>query len=294
VKKLAGSTAIVTGASRGIGVHIARALAGKGAKVALVARSVPQLDQQRRDLAATGATVLAVAADVTIPSERARVLQETEEQLGPVDILVNNAGIELMSHYDELPADEIARLIDVNLIAPMLLTRAVIPGMIDRGRGHIVNMASMAGKCGAPFAAPYSASKFGLVGFTHALRAEYRGAPVGFSVVCPGFVTDDGMYADFAQALDIEAPRLVGTTSPAKVAAAVLEAIQKNRPDIIVNDMPMRPLFALLAAFPRLHSVVMQATGTTGMMGRVADARRSQPAPVVIDLDEREEHRART
>ena len=291
--KLAGSTAIVTGASRGLGVHIARGLAAKGVQLALVARSAQQLEEVRRDLVSNGAKVRTISADVVIPSERQRVLDETESTLGPVDILVNNAGIELMSHYEDLPADEIARLIDVNLIAPMLLTRAVVPGMLARGRGHVVNMASIAGKCGAPYAAPYSASKFGLVGFTHALRAEYHGQPVNFSVVCPGFVTEAGMYADFAETEGILAPRLIGTTTPAKVTAAVLEAITKNRPDIVVNRMPMRPLFMLLNAFPRVHSLVMRRTGTTAMMGKVADARKAAPAQVVIDLD-REQHPART
>lgn len=288
MKKLAGATAIVTGASRGLGVHIARALADRGAKVALVARSQADLNDVRRSIVTeTKTTVIAVPADVSIPSERQRVLDTVETQLGPVDVLVNNAGIELMAHYEDLAPDDIAHLVDVNLIAPMLFTRAVLPGMLARGRGHVVNMSSLAGKCGAPFAAPYSASKFGLVGLTHALRAEHRGSPVRFSVVCPGFVEDDGMYAQFADGLGIRAPRLVGTTTPAKVTAAVVRAIERDRPDITVNRVPMRPLFTLINAFPRVHSVVMKLTGTTGMMGRVADARRAAPAPVVIDLADR-------
>jgi short-subunit dehydrogenase len=288
-RTLAGSTAIVTGASRGLGTHIATRLAQRGVRLALVARSAPHLDELRRRLVDAGAPkVCAIAADVTIPSERQRVVDETEADVGPIDILVNNAGLELMAHYDELAPDDIARLLDVNLAAPMLLTRAVLPGMLARGRGHVVNMASTAGKVGAPFAASYTASKYGLVGFTQALRAEFLGQPVRFSAVCPGFVRESGMYADFGEALGIRAPRLVGTTTPAKVCDAVIGALEKDRAEIVVNAMPLRPLFTLLAAFPGATARVMRLTGVTRMMGKVADSRRvnADSAPVVIDLEE--------
>ena len=134
--------------------------------------------------------------------------------------------------------------VEVNLIAAMLLTRAVLPGMLDRQRGHIVNISSGAGKVGVPFAVAYATSKHGLVGFTNSLRCEYLKSPVGFSVVCPGFVTETGMYARWEDH-GAKAPKLVGRSTPDKVAHVVVRCIQKNRGEALVNTLPVRPLIVL-------------------------------------------------
>ncbi len=192
-------TAIVTGASRGIGVYIARALAEEGANLSLAARSADELEQVRAEMEALGVEVIATICDVAVREDRARLIERTEAELGPIDILINNAGIERVRRFETAPDSDFTDTLAINLEAPILLTRAVVPGMLARKRGHVVNIASGAGKVGVAYGTSYCASKHGLVGFTHALRAEYEKSPVGFSVVCPGFVTDAGMYDRWEQ-----------------------------------------------------------------------------------------------
>src|SRR5947199_5309446 len=122
------------------------------------------------------------------------LIERAEHCLGPIDLLVNNAGVEHSSSFDRAPRSELLETMNVNLMAPMLLTHAVLPGMLERGRGHVVFMSSAAGKIGPAYEAPYGATKAGLMALTQGLRREYRKQPVSFSVVTPGFVAGDGMY----------------------------------------------------------------------------------------------------
>src|ERR671933_2968955 len=115
-------------------------------------------------------------------------------------------------------------MVDLNLTAPILLTHRVLPGMLERGRGHVVFISSVAGKIGPPYVEPYAATKKGLIGLTQSLRSEYHNAPVGFSVVCPGFVAGDGMYQRMKENEGVKSNRLLGETTLDKVGKAVLEA----------------------------------------------------------------------
>lgn len=271
--EIEGKVAVVTGGSRGLGVTVGRALGDAGARVALAARSREDLDAARERVAEHAAEAVAIRADVTDADDRIRLVDEVETALGPIDILVNNAGVEAVDAFDRLEPAAIEAVIGVNLTAALLLTREVLPGMLERRRGHVVNMASAAGKVGAPFQAVYSAGKFGLVGATAALRAEYHDRPVGFSAVCPGFVTDEGMYARFEEQ-GIRAPRLVGTTSPPKVARAVIRAIEGDRAEVIVNDVPLRPLLVLAQMIPSLQASMTRLTGITEMGRQASEVSR--------------------
>jgi short-subunit dehydrogenase len=271
MKELRGATALVTGASRGIGVHIAKALAEQGVNVALAARSEADLVATRDVIAKLGVKTLAVPTDVTVASHRHALLERTETELGPIDILVNNAGLEAATAFEAMPEETIERVVAINLTAALLLIREVVPGMLARGRGHVVNIASGAGKLALPFATPYSATKFALVGATQALRAEYRDTPVRFSVICPGFVRGEGMYATH-EADGAAAPRVAGRTTPEKVAQAVVKAIVKDRPEILVNSSPVRPLLMLTAAFPSAHGALFHYTGITSWGRRAASS----------------------
>jgi short-subunit dehydrogenase len=273
MKDLGGANAIVTGASRGLGVGIARHLAAAGVNLALAARSAEQLEQVRDDLVGLGVKAAAIPTDVTVASQRAELVERATGELGPIDILINNAGVEMTAAYQDMDPSEIEETIAINLTAAMLLTRAVLPGMLERGKGHVVNIASGAGKAGVPYGVPYSATKFGLVGATQALRAEHLDSPVGFSVICPGFVTDEGMYARF-EAAGLRAPRLVGTTTPDKVARAVVRAIKRNRVEMLVSDMPLRPLVVLGNALPQSAAPLMKGLGLTDFFRRAAESRR--------------------
>ena len=262
MKDLRGATAVVTGASRGIGVHIARALANEGVNLSLAARSEAELEAVRQDMTALGVKVIATRCDVTSAEDRAHLLERTMTELGPVDILINNAGIETVARFDSAPADDLVRTLEVNLVAAMLLTRSVLPGMLDRRRGHIVNIASGAGKVGVPYAVAYATSKHGMVGLTHSLRAEYHGNPVGFSVVCPGFVSETGMYARWEDN-GARAPKIAGRSTPQKVAEVTIGCIRKNRAEALVNTPPLRPLVVLANIAPRITPGVMRLFGYT-------------------------------
>ena len=175
MKNLRDRNAILTGASRGLGVHLARALAREGVNLVLAARSVDALDEVREEVNSLGVDAVSVPTDLTDTGQVRNLAQEAERRLGPVDILVNNAGVQLTRPFEDHPPESIELAVQVNLLAPMLLTRALLPGMLARGRGQVVNMSSLAGKIGLPLSALYSATKAGLVMFTHSLRTELAG-----------------------------------------------------------------------------------------------------------------------
>ena len=155
--ELNGTVAVVTGASRGIGPHIAAALAQRGAKIALVARSQPKLDTVARTLSEDGSPVLTIAADVTSAADRRRIVETTERVLGPIGVLVNNAGGDLQREFHNLSEREILAVLDLNLTSAVMLARLVLPGMLAREEGHIVNISSMAGRVSFPFTEAYAA-----------------------------------------------------------------------------------------------------------------------------------------
>ena len=170
--KLVGSRIVVTGASRGIGAELATKLALKGARVALVARSHGAIAKLAADLG--GDAYPADLADATAIEPLIRAIEVD----GPIDVLVNNAGVDLTGALTDLDPERIRQLIAINLLAPMLLSRAAIPAMRKRGSGHIMNVSSLAGTNALPGLAPYSTSKAGLSHFTAALRAECKGTGI--------------------------------------------------------------------------------------------------------------------
>jgi short-subunit dehydrogenase len=250
MKDLNGRTALVTGASRGLGVYIARALAAEGMHVALAARDGASLEKLAAELRAAGTTAIAVPADVTRLDDLARLVDATTSELGRIDVLVNNAGIENVYSFHKLPPEEVDQVIDVNLRATMHLSRLVLPGMLFRGSGHVVNVSSLAGKAGPAYAECYAATKAGIIGFTQSLRASYRPHGVSASVICPGFVGEAGMYADAKRLHGRDAPAVLGESRPEAVAAAVLRAVQRDLPEAIVNPRPVRQMLVFREAAP--------------------------------------------
>jgi short-subunit dehydrogenase len=277
VKELRGKTALVTGASRGIGAHIARALASEGMRLVLAARSAEALEGIAAELRARGAEV------VTIPADLARRdhIEALAERAGGVDVLVNNAGLELAAAYHTVAPATIDELIAVNLTAPMILTRLLLPGMIARGGGHVVNISSLAGLVGTPYGEVYCATKHGLVGFTRSLRAtaEAEGYGVGASVICPGFISDEGMFADAAGGAGVEAPALLGTSPPEAVAKAVVRAIVRDEPEVIVNGRPVLPMLLTQLFSPRMAPKIASRVGVVTLFRRLAEHRAAESAP---------------
>lgn len=183
-------TAIVTGGGRGIGAAVARALTARGLRVTAFARTAREVDEVVRQ----GGAALAVAGDVRREAD-VRALREAHERaLGPVDVLVNGAGILARGPVEDLAPAVFREVLEVNLVGPFLCAREVVPGMKARGRGRIVNVASISGTLGTPLASPYNASKWGLIGLTRCLAEELRAAGVQCLAVSPGS-TDTAMLA---------------------------------------------------------------------------------------------------
>jgi short-subunit dehydrogenase len=272
VKTLQGGTALVTGASGGIGTHIARRLARERMNVAVSGRREDALAEVVAELTALGVKAVSEPADLSDLTQVDPLIDGVEAALGPIDVLVNNAGVESVGAFTTYTRDELTSMVDLNLTAPLLLTHRLTPGMLERGRGHVVFISSVAGKIGSAFNEPYSATKAGLVGLTQSLRAEYLDAPVGFSVVCPGFVAGDGMYARMVKD-GHRSNRIMGETTTEKISNAVVRAIREDRPEIVESGSSIRPVLALAQLSPRLVERLMPRVGVTDLFRRVAASR---------------------
>lgn len=259
--EIQGCNIVLTGASRGLGAHIAGVLARKGANLAIAARSIDDLDKVRNTITSPDIRVVAIPTDLTDNTQMKSLASKANRELGPIDILINNAGIESTAPFQDQSDSKIEAIVKVNLLAPMLLIQTLLPGMLKRGKGHIVNISSLAGKTGLPFQTAYAATKAGLVMLTHSLRAELVDQPVGASVLCPGFVADEGMYARIEES-GKQAPKLLKPTTPDKVSNAVIRAIEQNISEIIVNRVPMRPGILLQEAFPAITPYLHKFIGT--------------------------------
>ena len=180
--------ALVTGGGRGIGRAIALRLAADGLAVAVAARSRDQINDTVR---AAGRRALALVLDVTDAASIAAAVERTARELGSVDVLVNNAGVAESAPFAKTEPDFWDRNFAVNVRGPYLLTRAVLPGMLERRWGRVINVASLAGLFGSPYVTAYTASKHALVGFTRALATEVSGKGVTVNALCPGFTATD-------------------------------------------------------------------------------------------------------
>lgn len=183
-----GDVALVTGGGRGIGRSVAAALAGAGARVAVCSRTERDVTEAAEGIRLSGGEALALRCDVADPDQVAAMVQDTVRAFGRIDVLVNNAGVGTVapSEVADYEVAEWDRIVDTNLRGTFLCCRAVLPGMRDRRRGTIVNVASITGLKSAPFVAPYGAGKFGVVGLTQALLAENHRYGIRVSLVHPG------------------------------------------------------------------------------------------------------------
>lgn len=273
MKISAGQTVVITGATGGLGAFMTHAFAERGMQLVLVAYPGAELEGLQQAVERKRVRAISLAADVRDPQQRLAVLAAAQREFGDIHILVNNAGIEFTAAYHNLTEENIRNIIAVNLEAPMVLTKLVLPEMLRRGTGHIVNMASLAGKSGPAFQEPYAATKAGLIGFTSSLRATYRQLGVSASVIVPGFV-EAGIYAKLKETSGFAAPALLGTSPPEAVARAVIRSIERDLPEVIVNSLPVRPLFALTALFPRLGEWIAGKTGANEFFQRVVNAKK--------------------
>ena len=273
---LKGTNAIVTGGSRGIGPYIARALAFEGTNIALAARDAERLEAVRNEVDSLGVKALSIPTDVNLADDRRNLIEQASNGLGEIDLLVNNAGIEPTSAFVDIDESRIVDTIDTNLTSCLLLMRAVLPAMVERGKGQVVNIASMAGKIPIPYDSIYSATKFALVGASYAVRSELRGTGVGVSVICPGFVVDAGMYADAVDETGVAAPAIAGTSRPEQVANAVVRAAKHDVAEVIVTPLSGRPLAVAAAVAPIIGQAMMRLTGVQAAFKHMADQRAAK------------------
>jgi short-subunit dehydrogenase len=252
MKDLKQRNAIVTGCSSGIGPYIARELAKNGVNIVVVARSRDKIEAVAKGIRKLGVKAFPLLADVTDPIGRQAIITQAEAEFGPIDILVNNASQHYCGRLITRSPEMVRAVIETNLLAPMLLTRAVLPGMLERGRGHLVQISSLAGKAGLPFLSLYGASKYGLVGFNHSLQGELKGTGVQSTVVCPGFVSLEGMWARFHRRVH---PGF-GLNSLDAVARKVVSAIKQDKVEVLINRLPVRPVILLWALMPGLASQI--------------------------------------
>ena len=250
MKELRGRNALVTGAGGGLGGYIARALAAEGVSLALSDLPEAPVDGLAAELRNRGIRVEHAPADLTDGDERRRLAAWAEDALGPIDVLVNNAGVEFGGPFLECDREALELTVAVNLLAVMDITRLLLPGMLARRRGHVVNVASLAGKLAPPQLASYAATKHGVVGFTGSIRAELADAPVSASAICPGFVGRVGMFGRLEPYMEGELAPPMGTVPPERVGEAVVRAVTEDVGEIIVNARPVKPIILLSAIAP--------------------------------------------
>ncbi len=250
--ELAGRTTLLTGATGGLGRAIAEALAERGATLLLSGRKAEALEALAAELPGEGHRSL--PADLAEPGAAERLAAEA----GDVDVLVANAGLPGTGRLADFTAERLTGTLRVNLESPMLLARALEPAMRERGAGHLVFVASLAGKAASPRSTVYNATKFGLRGFALALQSDLAGTGVGASLVSPGFIREAGMFADSGA----ESPAGLGTSTPQEVATGVVRAIEQDKVEVVVAPLVQRTLAHFGLASPSLALKIQ--SGSTG------------------------------
>lgn len=244
---------LITGSSRGLGAHIVQALAPTGARLALTARTPEAIAPVAQAAAAAGARVAAIPADLTQPEDRLRLVAEAEAALGPIDILINNAGVMNNGAFIGQTPESLDAMVTTNVTAPLHLTRAVLPGMVQRRRGHILTLASIAGKTGLGYSAVYGGTKAALLAWMAGLRVELEGTGVSATVISPGYVNEVGVFAR----LNARPHPMLGEVTPAEVAGAVGRALREAPAEIMVQPWWSLPALApVLMLYPLAPALV--------------------------------------
>ena len=268
--------AIVTGASHGIGRHIAHALAGEGVALVLTGRSGVELEALSEELRARGTPAATVVADLTRPDGPARVWAGALEAFGHVDVVVNNAGGDPIREFDRMSWDENHAILALNLLAPVELSHLALPHMLARGRGHIVNISSLAGRLGFPFTEAYASAKDGLIAFTRVMRFDYRDRGVSSSALVLGVIRGAGQSHRMSDEAGLPVPAL---SVPVEVVGrTVVRAIRRDLAEVVVTPGPGRLLKAVMDLFPSLGPWVNRRSGATATLRRVMDNRDVQAA----------------
>ncbi|HEV3231562.1 MAG TPA: SDR family NAD(P)-dependent oxidoreductase [Candidatus Dormibacteraeota bacterium] len=231
--RLAGARVLVTGASRGIGEHVALELARHGARLALAARGERELRRVAEAVEAGGGEAHVIVTDMAVEAQVRKMVAEAEEALGGLDVLVNNAGLGLSGPLREVRPEDLRYVLEVNTVAPLIAAQAALPGMLQRRRGRIVNVASVASHVVTPGLGGYAATKFAIRAWGDALRMELQGTGVGLTAVYPGPIRTDfvanvrGRRGGFVPETPIGA-------SVESCAATIVAAIAHDRTEVFI------------------------------------------------------------
>lgn len=238
---------LIIGASRGIGRAMAKAAAIRGAKVGLIARSQENLDAVLNEIDHKG---ICKVADVSVYGEITHAINFINKQLGPIDVLINCAGIGDFGAFNETDIHLFEKLMRVNYLGTVYSMKAVMPSMLARKKGCIVNVASVAGRIGAPFEAAYSASKFAVIGLSEAIQREVESQGVHVSIVNPGPVDTD-FFETRGTPYPFKSPKII---SPSEVVNAIIEAIERNKEETFVPAW-LRTAYRAKTIAPSLYSI---------------------------------------
>ncbi|MFJ2648424.1 SDR family NAD(P)-dependent oxidoreductase [Streptomyces sp. NPDC087420] len=260
--RIAGATVLLTGVTGGIGRALALKLSGRGARLVVTGRRAETLDPLAAQLGARP-----VVADLADPEQ----VTALAEQCADVDILLANAALPASGDLLDYTPAQIERALTVNLSSPILLARLLAPRMVSAGSGHLAFVGSLSGKAATPYSSLYTATKFGLRGFSHSLRQDLHGTGVGVSLIQPGFVREAGMFAATGAAV----PSGVGTVSPDQVADAVLRAIEENRCEVNVAPAALRLRCAVAGQFPGYAERSAGRGGANPAVDRIVEAQRA-------------------
>jgi NADP-dependent 3-hydroxy acid dehydrogenase YdfG len=261
-RSLSGRTVAISGGAQGIGRVTARALIAKGARVAIGDIDLPLAEKTALEL---GGNAIALPLDVTDRESFATFLDEAERQLGPLDVVINNAGIMPVGLFSEEDDDSTRRQIDINIHGVITGSKLAIERMLPRRTGHIINIASQAGKAGVPGVATYSGTKHAVIGLSEAMRSEIRDTGIEVSVVMPALVNTELS----AGAKEV---RLVKTVEPEDVAAGIVATLEKPRFEVWV---------------PNSSKFITAIVGLLPYRGREAIARLLKVDSILLDVDEK-------
>jgi short-subunit dehydrogenase len=239
----------------------------------LTSRSGTELEEVAAEQRKHGVRVVTVVSDLLDADARTLLVGAADREFGGIDVLVNNAGGDPLRQFDEMTIDENLAILDLNLTAPIALTHLVLPGMLERGRGHIVNISAMAGRVSFPFTEAYAAAKDGVIGFTRVLRSDYRSRGVSASVLILGAIRGAGQGQRTLD--DMHQPTSAYMAPVEMVTRALLRALDRDRTEIAVMPGPARLMRALMDYFPGMGPWMNKQMGVNRTLREVQDFRRS-------------------
>lgn len=269
VKDIADVGALISGASGRLGTEIAARLDGHGARLVLAGRDANRLEAVAAEL---GRPAWALTCDLTDPVAIDRLAEDATARLGGVELLICAAGLDTITAATDQSDEQVTAQLAVNLAGPIRLTRRVLPSMLSRRRGHIVYVGTLTGLAGGAYQAPYAAATGGLDAWTRALRAEHRGSGVGFSIVHPAPIRDAGAYPARRRRHG-PPPGHLGEATAGLVADAVVQAIRRDRPQIVVASRLVRAQLAVQALSPRSAERLAAVAGVPAYFREVASGR---------------------